>query len=1007
MTTTERAPDLRFDEAQTRVISHGTGLLLALGGPGSGKTTALVERFVKLACSEGISPDRILMLVPNRAQKMALQDRIVKRLLFDEGRDALIEVPIYTWHGLANHLVGRHYDDLGYSEPPVLLTSPEQWSDVREELAQENPANWPHHAHLLKNPAFVDEVVDLCIRAGQKVLTGSDLKELAEARPAWAEVVRFAEAHERRLRQRARIDYPTLLREATDLLADFDEIRESLARRFLHVIVDDGQELALVQQRMLRFLTQDGDPRERSLVVAADPDSSIETFRGAEPWWLAGFESDFGPHESVTLPVSYRVGPALGDAAAAVIAPTGAASHRPERWAGISGIETTRFANLSAEMDAVARRLRLVHLKEGVPYEDMAILLTSPRTMLGALERALNAVEVPFTVAAPDRPLEREPAVRAVCNLARLAFSQNPASEDVIELLRSPLAELSDDEVRHLERTAFVEGKSLAEVVAAWPSDDPRVGERLARLLRLRDALAAKKDRPADEAFWVVWESADYCKGLVSRARTSLTDPANRELDALVAFARALGRFVERRRGRGTFAEYLEAISRADFGSDPWLPPERRAGGVEVLSFHAAKGREWEVVAVCGVVDGAIPKGRRARGLFDPYYLDDDSAVARAQKNEAEDRRVFYVALTRARRHCLVTTSPGPSRKGRPSRFLEDITRELEIAQALELPPLTFSEAATRHRRTLADRSCSPADRLAALAAIARICRDDPSCSAAQPDQWWWRWDWTEGKVPLRAQHEGDDVPMDRLRTSYSRISEYDNCPLKYLFSIVLGLDPDTSHNMQFGTWIHKVFEEWELGKIADLDGALARYEQLFDETVFPNRAIGRQFRRDGEVMIERYARHLKPGKAALAERKFAVRFQGHLLTGRIDRVDRIGKNVVVSDYKTSRHPLFYDDARKSLQLAIYYLAAVEDAAIAELGDPISMQLIYPGHTTRGEPTKRSQTPDEAQAVLDSLPALLDGVLAEDFAPNTDADCMWCRFKPLCPLWPEGKEVPA
>ena len=1012
---------ISFDSGQRRLIEHGRGALAAMGGPGTGKSTVLEERFVRLALQDGCSPDRILFLVPNRAQKIAIQDRLTRRLLFDEGLDALIAVPVYTWHGLAHHLVTRHYDVLGYSEPPVLLTSPEQWGDVRDALASPGEElNWSEdHRHLLRNRGFVDEIVDFCIRAEQRVLREPELNALAAAKPAWADVIKFFKAHRKRLQARARVDYPMLLNEATDLLANFDEVREALHRRFLHVLVDDGQELALVQQKMLHFLTQftgEGGPvvAGRSLVLAGDPDSAIETFRGAEPDWIEDFAKEFGPHESVTLDTCYRQGPQMGEQSARLIARNGEAEHRPTSFKGEAGLEVHAFPSLAAETEAIAREMRLAHLEDKVPFEDMAILLTSPRSMLPPLERALDALEVPFSISAPDRPLGREPIVRAFTDLAQFAFLDEPEPEKIVELLRSPLIDLEDATVRELERLARVEGKMLSKLLLDVPEDIHGYAgahEKIAELLELRDRLRSKKDAPADQAFWVVWDRSNLCKNLQDQARRGLDDPAHRDLDALVAFSHALGRFVERRRGTGTFEEYMQAIGRADFGSDPWLPPERSAGGVNVVSFHGAKGKEWSVVAVAGVIDGAIPKGRRAAGLFDPYFLDETDVVCRLRKNEMEDRRVFYVAVTRARKRCIVTTSPGPSRRGEPSRFIEELYGSMPEIEtpAEDMRPLTFAEAAARYRRTLADTTKPAADRIAAVAAIEEINKLDPSCKPAQPSEWWWRWDWTDGKHSIREQQQDpeSDLPLDKLRTSYSRIGTYDNCGLQYLLSVVLGLDPEASHNMAFGSWVHKVFEEIETKKLAPKQ-AYSLYDQLFDHSIFPNKAMARQFHRDGQLMIERYGKHLKPGQAVQAETQFKVDLDGHKITGRIDRIDKIGKNLVISDYKTSSSAIGWDEARESLQLAIYYLAAKEDPEIAALGDPASMQLIYPKPPlSRGDVQKRGQKPEEAEEVLKRLPGLIEGVLAEDFRPNPEADCQWCRFKPLCPLWSEGKELPA
>ena len=520
MTSTTSAPSsvLTLDEAQARVVGHGSGPMLALGGPGTGKTTVLVERFIRLT-SDGCSPDRILFLVANRAQKIELQNALTERLLMDEGT-AVVEIPVYTWHGLANHLVGRHYKKLGYPEPPVLLTSPEQWGDIRDALRAENPVNWPNYKGLLSSPGFADEVVDFCIRAGQRALSDAELRRLVELKPEFGEIVTFYRKQLNRLRSSARIDYPTLLSEATSLIADYDDVRDSLRTRFTHVLVDDGQELSLVQQRMLRFLTGfadgDGEPGG-SLVVAADPDSAIEAFRGADPGWLEHAADELGALDTVVLATSYRLGEGLGTLARDFVSRTGDAEHRPGTFEGETTVDVKAYASLAAEVDAISRALRRAHLEDKVPYEDMAVLLTSPAAMLPPLERALDAVEVPYQVAVPDRPLEHEPSVRAFRSLARYAiFDEDDALGD---LLRSPLAGLEDRQIRELERAARLAGVSLMELFAVPVADlENEVVALVEPIKSLANLVRTYGGARADQAFWEVWAKAPYYRTLEEKA---------------------------------------------------------------------------------------------------------------------------------------------------------------------------------------------------------------------------------------------------------------------------------------------------------------------------------------------------------------------------------------------------------------------------------------------------------------------------------------------------------
>ncbi|HEY8200492.1 MAG TPA: ATP-dependent DNA helicase [Actinomycetota bacterium] len=967
------SPEL--SELQAAAVRHDGGPLLVLGGPGTGKTHVLERRWLALAGSGSLRSHRVLLLCTNRAYAMEARDRLVWAL----PDPATIEVPVYTWHALAYHLVSRYHPRLGYREPPVLLTGPEQWGLVRELLAAEHPADWPRWAERLTDRGFVDEVADFCLRVGQRLMPDEDLEALARHRPDWLEVVRFRSRYREHLQTEARLDYAGLIATAVRLLDENDDVRGALRRRFPHVLVDDGQEMSLAHRELLKRL------ETSNLVVAADPDAGIETFRGAEPDWLFGFGHWFGPHETVTLDRSFRLGAPLAPSAIRLIEHNGPADHR----LGAAAIHETAFEcrlypSIAEEVEAIARELRHAHLADGVAWDDMAVLVSQPVYLLGPLQQALDRWEVPYQPMAGDRPLASEPAVAGFLDLVRVALRAEGWEERLPGLLTSPLVGLGYPERRRLERLAWQQRTTLAALVVAAAETTE---------LRALCGLVCEYQERADECFWQVWSASRHYRELARAALVDEDDPANAAVDALVAFGHALGRFVERRHGRGTIFEFLSGAARADFGADPWLPPGRSpAGRIAIVSFHGARGRQWHTVVVAGCLDAWIPKGRRAQGLFDPFSLEIEEAADREVEAIADDRRTFYVAATRATARTLFTVSPGPSGRGQPSRFLLELAGEGPAnGPVRELPPLTFPELRARLRRTLDHPGSTSATRLAALIALAEVPGTDPR-------SWYGRWGWTAGAVPL--------AERGNFKTSYSRLSAYQNCPLQYVLQSVLGLDPTTTHSMKFGTWMHALFEAVHKGRLLTPAALLAEYRRLFDERVFPNATVARQFRRDGEKMLEAFWTYEVTPRTVLAEYPFLFEHAGAMLRGRIDRVDRIGNNLVLTDYKTAKWAASPQEAQESLQLAIYHLAATQDEELRALGAPQAARLTYPGATfPDGQPIARVQNAEQAQTVIERLPDLIASVLDETFAPSLDADCMWCQMKPLCPLWPEGSEV--
>ncbi|MGH2810495.1 MAG: UvrD-helicase domain-containing protein, partial [Actinomycetota bacterium] len=564
-----------------------------------------------------------------------------------------------------------------------------------------------------------------------------------------------------------------LVASAVRLLAENPDIVGAFSARFPHVLVDDAQEMSATHLELLAGM------QGAEVTVAADPNSSIEVFRGAQPDWVFGFGKWFPGHTEILLRRGHRIGSPLSGALDRLIEhnDAGISERAPEPAGHATQFGCRLYGSVSEECEAIAREFRALHLNHRVAWSRMAALISQPSYLLDPLRRAFDQWEVPYQAMLRERPLSGEPAVARFLDLARVSL--DPAwGERLPEVLTSPLVGLDFSTLRQLEREAWRRNVDLAEIAEEAPET--------AEFRRLRDLIVQNRDS-ADQCFWMVFRSSAYYSEMSSR-----TPGASPETDAVAAFINVLGRFVERRHGRGSIDEYLTEAARADFGADPWLSTPPRRDAVPIVSFHAVRPGEFHTVAVMGCLDQWIPKGRRAQGLFDPFVLKAADPAEREVEAIADDRRTFYVAASRATSNVIFTASASAGGRGRPSRFLFELAAEAPAYQAPgRPPPLTERELAAALRRTLASPESSPPDRVAALLALAEIPGVDPR-------RWYGVHAWTAGSVP---------ITQGELRTSFSRLDAYENCGLQYLLQSVLGLDPASTHSMKFGTWIHALFQ--------------------------------------------------------------------------------------------------------------------------------------------------------------------------------------------------------
>ncbi|WP_245870749.1 ATP-dependent helicase [Asanoa hainanensis] len=727
----------RPDPLQANVVAHGDGPLLVLGGPGTGKTSTLVEA-VAARVASGVDPERVLVLTFSRRGAGALRDRIEARIAAGDGR-VVHEPLVRTFPAYAFGMLRRAAALRG--EPsPRLLTGPEQDLVIRELLdvvgpdGEDDPIGWPLHLRpALRTRAFAEQLRDLLMRAAERGIGPVELARLGErlGRDDWPAAARFLREYVavlalRDVTTRGSVAYDAaeLVRAATGLLDDDPELLAAERGRLDIVYVDELADTDPAQLDLLHRVAGGGLP----LVAFADPDSSTFAFRGADPAGVTTFPHRFrtasgAVARTVTLRTDYRSsGPlfeATGRVARRLRGPVGHRRALPAPDAPPGRVEVRTFRSRTSEAAFLAHALREAHLLDGVPWSRMAVMMRSTTLQLPALQRALHSSGVPTVVHAEDLPLHQQPAVAPLLLLLRCALEPERLDEDAaVALLHSPLGgadPLAERRLRQGLRTlalgagdrrpsgellveALRDPAELAPVERRWAAP----AKSVARLLAVAREAAAEPASTAEDVLWALWRATGLSErwyGAIVRAGRATGEPdngprwraaaADRDLDAAVVLFDAAARFVDRLPGARTEV-FLDHVLGQQLPADTIAPSADRGEAVRLLTAHAAKGLEWDLVAVAGVQEGVWPDLRlRGTLLGSERLVDvvsgraDETGVAASLVGQAsalldEERRLFYVAVTRARQRLLVSAVNssavgGADHEEQPSRFLHEL----------------------------------------------------------------------------------------------------------------------------------------------------------------------------------------------------------------------------------------------------------------------------------------------------------------------------------------------
>ncbi len=991
---------------QRKAVCHGEGPLLVIAGAGTGKTQVITRRIAWLIATRRARPSEILALTFTDKAAEEMQARVDQLVPY-----GYADAAISTFHAFGDRIVREFALELGLPTDVRVLSRPETviFLDDRLfalELDEYRPLGDPKRflsalATLFSRckdedvspQAYLDHAAAMTARAESARSAGEAAEVVAaleESARRTSELARAYARYQELLRSAGLIDFGDQVGLALKLVRESPATRLELQRRFRYILVDEFQDTNRAQGQLVELLAAP----HRNITVVGDDDQSIYKFRGAAISNILEFRRAH-PHASqVVLRRNYRS-----------LAPVLDASYRlvrfndpdrlevrngidkrlvPERHGKAAPVRHLAFATGAEEADWVAREIAS-RVEAGAQRRDFAILVRANADADPVL-RSLNLAGVPWRFSGTSGLYSR-PEIRLLLTFLR-AVGDLSSSVDVYGLAASDLYGLGGPDLTAIVNSARRRNRSLWEVAEELTRQPgllrltPETRVKLERLVAdLRRYTDLAHERPAGEVLYQFLRDSGLLAQLAS-AQTVAAEEALQNIARFFDIVRAQSALLTD--DRAVFVA-LHLITLIEAGDDPAtaeVDPE--ADAVSVLTVHKAKGLEFPVVFMIGLVDGRFPARTRREPLALPVELVNE-VLPEGDPHLQEERRLFYVGMTRARDELVLTHAAdyGGKRARRVSQF---------VLESLDLPATSVAVGAA----------------LAADAPLERLAAFEPRTAPVEPER-----EPVEGPLTL----------------SFYQVDDYLTCPLKYKYVHVLRVPIAPHHAIVYGAALHQAVQEFHRrqarGSIMGEDELLAAFDRAWSNEGFLTREHEEARLAAGRAALLRFREEQMRPEAvvpAYVEREFSFILDGDRIRGRMDRVDiqrvepghaRDGleerqhsdvtspalpglhpERVTITDYKSSdvRDPArARERARESLQLQIYAMAY--QAETGRLPDTLQLYFLESGLVGRAEADEKRL--DKAR---DSIGRAAAGIRARRFEPAPDyLACGYCAFREICP----------
>lgn len=983
-------PKYSLNNTQKEAVEYTAGPLLIVAGAGTGKTTVITQKICRLIENNLAKPEEILALAFNDKAAEEIQERVDE--LLDIGYS---EMSISTFHGFCQRILERHAIDIGLSNQFELLTQTGAWLLVRKNLDKLNL----DYYRPMGNPAkHIHELLKHFSKCKDELIAPEDYLQYAEGlakdngtanledKNRVTELANAYHAYNQLLLDAARLDFGDLIYYADKLFQTRPNILAAFQKKYKYILVDEFQDVNWAQYNLVRMLAG-ADAR---LTVVGDDDQSIYAFRGASVSNILHFQDDFPKAKKIVLNENYRsdqdilnkayrsiqnnnpdrlevklkIDKKLKSTKTLTLKKKGGYLATPQDDKKVAHMHS---ATLEDEVESVVDEIeRLKKTDTNAAWDDFAILVRA-NNHADPFLAGLESRGIPYEFLAASG-LYRQPVILDCISYFKLLID-HAAGAAAFRLLRLPFLRFSENDLQKFtsqtKRKAYTYYEALKRCREFGLSEGSVKACDLIVGLIHGGLKEARHLKPAILLYNFL-EKSGYLKYLKDEEESG-NAAIIRQNYQLKQFFDYLETF-ERIAPDAHVANFMEEFEHIQDSGDrgDFRAPDETPDSVNIMTVHRAKGLEFKYVFIVNLAEERFPTRARGDGIEIPLALVKEQ-LPEGDSHYEEERRLFYVAMTRAKERLYFTSASdyGGARAKKISRFLDEIGYQ-----------------------------ASEQEKTSPLLAEKRVA-----------------------KTP-----EKKEVVYELPQSfSFSHIQMYEACPYKYKLTHVLNLPAKGSHYFSFGTSIHNTLQAFylrvkelnasaqtslfeksreekagETVHVPAVDELLQIYESKWIDDWYKSARQKAEYFEKGRAVLRAFYKSQENGWIIpeFLESFFKIRIGGHLLSGRIDRVDRLPDGTLeIIDYKTGKSKEKLTAADKE-QLLIYQIAAERLPEYKNVGRVSKLTYYYLEDDLRASFIGESK---DLEGLEESISGTIKSIKAQEFiAAPSQFVCEHCDFRDIC-----------